>query len=245
MSARFDLCAWQYAHRGLWSDTIPENSPTAFRQAVGEGFGAECDVHITADGFPVVFHDFTLERMTGAEGRVDQTTLEALRALRLRETKEAPPTLAELLADMHEFPLLVELKSDDLTDRKRLTETVCALIADHTGPAAMMSFDREIVKFTREILPDQMVGLLTPPLSLQNEAGLEDALNFTAKHKLDYIAPHILDAPPLAACESSFSDAFVSWTVSMPEHLEMIRNTNAAPIFEKLDLALVRAASAS
>jgi glycerophosphoryl diester phosphodiesterase len=48
------------AHRGgaaLW----PENSPMAFRSAVALGVDVlEFDVHLTADGEPVVIHDATL-----------------------------------------------------------------------------------------------------------------------------------------------------------------------------------------
>ena len=33
-----------YAHRGLWSDTVPENSLAAFELAVKAGFAIELDV---------------------------------------------------------------------------------------------------------------------------------------------------------------------------------------------------------
>ena len=51
-------------HRGARS-LAPENTLASFRKAIELGVDAvECDVHLTRDGHPVIFHDFTLERCT-------------------------------------------------------------------------------------------------------------------------------------------------------------------------------------
>ena len=51
------------AHRGYhdMNKTIWENTPSAFQRAIDAGYAIECDVHIAADGVPVVFHDDDLE----------------------------------------------------------------------------------------------------------------------------------------------------------------------------------------
>ena len=58
-----------YAHRGLHDNEsdAPENSMAAFRKAVEGGYGMELDVQLSKDGVPVIFHDFTLERMARME----------------------------------------------------------------------------------------------------------------------------------------------------------------------------------
>lgn len=66
-----------YAHRGLHDNEseAPENSMAAFRKAVEGGYGIELDVQLTKDQVPVVFHDFTLQRMARmAEGAVTDST---------------------------------------------------------------------------------------------------------------------------------------------------------------------------
>ena len=56
MAISFDLQAYAYAHRGLWSETRPENTLAAFRAASANGLAAECDVHLSSDGEVVVHH---------------------------------------------------------------------------------------------------------------------------------------------------------------------------------------------
>ena len=67
-----------FAHRGLHDNDAeaPENSMAAFRKAVEAGFGMEMDVHVTKDGIPVVFHDFTLERICGENIEIEECNYE-------------------------------------------------------------------------------------------------------------------------------------------------------------------------
>jgi glycerophosphoryl diester phosphodiesterase len=58
------------AHRGFSRDGL-ENSMTAFRAAVDLGCRyLETDVHTTADGVLLLFHDSTLDRVTDGSGPV-------------------------------------------------------------------------------------------------------------------------------------------------------------------------------
>jgi len=58
------------AHRGNARE-FPENTIPAFASALGLGLRfLELDVHLSADGIPVVIHDHQLERTTGERGTV-------------------------------------------------------------------------------------------------------------------------------------------------------------------------------
>ncbi len=69
------------AHRGsrvLW----PENTMVAFQGAVDLGFRyLETDLHASADGVLVCFHDDTLQRTTDATGRLEHRTFAELRRI--------------------------------------------------------------------------------------------------------------------------------------------------------------------
>src|SRR6187399_213065 len=69
------------AHRG-YAARFPENTLSALEAAIEAGARwVEIDVQLTSDGFPVLFHDRTLERMCGVKGAVHERTLSDLRAL--------------------------------------------------------------------------------------------------------------------------------------------------------------------
>ena len=69
------------AHRGN-SRYAPENTLAAFREAIEIGAGAiETDLHLSADGYPVLMHDDLLDRTTSGKGAISACSLEELRAL--------------------------------------------------------------------------------------------------------------------------------------------------------------------
>src|SRR5262249_41546440 len=71
-------------HRG-GAAQWPENSMTAFRNAIAAGARVlELDVHLAADGTVAVIHDSTLDRTTSGHGPVGRATAADLARARLR-----------------------------------------------------------------------------------------------------------------------------------------------------------------
>ena len=84
------------AHRGLFDELNPENSLSAFKNAVKNNIPIEFDVVSTSDGVPVIFHDSKLARMTGQDGFISNCTYDEIKDLYLLKTKENIPTLTIL-----------------------------------------------------------------------------------------------------------------------------------------------------
>lgn len=71
-----------FAHRG-WSGLYPENTLLAFQKAIELGVdGFEMDVQLSRDGEVVVFHDETLDRVTGYHGYLRDLTVSGAQAAR-------------------------------------------------------------------------------------------------------------------------------------------------------------------
>lgn len=89
----------------------PENTLAGVRAALELGVDAiEVDVHVTADGIPVLMHDPTVDRTTNGRGSVASLTLEQIRAL--DAGGEPVPTLAEALELARSGALLIaEIKA--------------------------------------------------------------------------------------------------------------------------------------
>src|SRR5215471_3291399 len=85
-----------FAHRG-GAAHYPENSWRAFEHAVSLGYSyLETDVHATADGVLVAFHDRTLDRVTDRAGRLSRLPHREVSAARIAGT-DPIPRLEDLL----------------------------------------------------------------------------------------------------------------------------------------------------
>ncbi|MGI9029974.1 MAG: glycerophosphodiester phosphodiesterase [Ilumatobacteraceae bacterium] len=83
------------AHRGGASEA-PENSMPAFQNAVDLGYTyLETDVHVTADGVVVAFHDDDLQRTCGRAGRISELPWDEVATARI-DGQEPIPRLVEL-----------------------------------------------------------------------------------------------------------------------------------------------------
>jgi len=125
-----------------------ENTLTAFRHAVGLGYRyLETDVHATADGHVVAFHDDHLGRVTDREGRVSELPLSEVERARIGGS-EPVPLLADLLEELPGARFNIDLKAPgvvgpmvDLLRRTNAHDRVC--IGSFT--------ERTLRRFRREV----------------------------------------------------------------------------------------------
>jgi glycerophosphoryl diester phosphodiesterase len=123
-----------FAHRGA-SAHAPENTLAAFELALAQGAdGIELDAKLSADGNVVVIHDPTVDRTTGAHGRVKDLSLAELRALDAGSffssnfNREKIPMLEEVFEAFGKRLFInVELTNYN-TPRDHLVESVCMLV---------------------------------------------------------------------------------------------------------------------
>nr|WP_130837504.1 glycerophosphodiester phosphodiesterase family protein [Lachnoclostridium sp. Marseille-P6806] len=162
---RPDRTAFQtklFAHRGLHDNRTgaPENSMPAFRRAVQAGYGIELDVQTTRDHVPVVFHDFTLERMCGVPGKVSDYTFEELRRFTLGTSDEQIPSFREFLDEVNgAVPLIVEYKVEA---RDLSVCRICApMLRNYPGVYCIESFNPLVLLWYRKHAPEVMRGQLS------------------------------------------------------------------------------------
>lgn len=136
------------AHRGYhdMNATRWENTLSAFDAAAKKGFAIECDVMLTGDGVPVIFHDHDLQRLGGQGGLVWQKSAAEMGALRIGGTSDHAPTLREMLNIVAgRVPLVIELKGIPGHD-EGLVEAVATELRPYPGRAAIMSFDHWLIR---------------------------------------------------------------------------------------------------
>lgn len=120
-----------FAHRGGAADGL-ENTAAQFRRAAAAGYRyIETDVHATADGRLVAFHDATLDRVTDGAGRIADLPWTDVRHARVAGS-EPVPLFEELLEEFPEVRWNVDVKAEpalrpllDLIERADAWRRVC------------------------------------------------------------------------------------------------------------------------
>lgn len=235
------LGQWAYAHRGLHSPGVPENSPAAFAAAMERGLGIECDIQRSADGQAMVFHDATLERLTAETGPLSRHTAAELGRIALTGGADTIPTLRALLDSVAgRVPLLIEIKSARGTGQR--TSATCLAVRraleGYTGLHAVMSFDPRVVRWFADHSRLTPRGLV---VTEEDDKALPGILrrHFALWHaKPDFLAYDIRDLPSrFAAAQRARGLPVLSWTVRSAEHRMRAAEYADAPIAEGAGVA--------
>jgi glycerophosphoryl diester phosphodiesterase len=158
-------------HRGA-ADTAPENTLASLRQAFAEGARmVEIDVRLSSDGIPILLHDDTLDRTTGAHGPADQWTAEALGALDAGFWKadrffgEPIPALSEVILLCTDLGLMlnIEIKPNPGQDEQTawaIADLLTAQWPDSLPWPLVSSFSVASLVALRRVAPHLPRGLL-------------------------------------------------------------------------------------
>lgn len=150
-----------YAHRGA-SEYAPENTLLAFYSGLLMGAnGIETDVQRTKDGVLVLFHDDTISRVTGGEGKISDYRFNDL--LKFDVTKN---NLSDKIVKLEEF--LKKFSFHDITFAIEIKyegyeKEVCDLIFKYNleEKTIITSFNFKCLKNVRKIAPELKTGYLT------------------------------------------------------------------------------------
>ena len=159
------------AHRGV-SGLERENTCMAFVAAGNRSYwGIETDVHVTADGELIVFHDDTTTRCTTERTAltIEQTDFSTLRELELSEWKgNTPkrilqmPTPEEYVEICKKYEKVAVLELKNAFDKEHIYE-ICDQIAalDYLDQTIFISFCYDNMVAIREKYPEQRAQFLT------------------------------------------------------------------------------------
>ena len=218
---------------------MPENSRAAFAKAIAAGNGIELDVQRSSDGQPVVFHDDTLDRLTGESGPTERRSAAQLGTITLKvaggaDTTETIPSLRQVLAQVGgKVPVLIEIKSDRKVRIAALCLAVRRVLEGYTGPHAVMSFDPRVSRWYWRHSPHTVRGLIV-------SEGEDRALPGKIRRRLwlwharpDFLAYDVRDLPSrFAAAQRRRGLPVATWTVRKSEHDERAEAYADAAIFE-------------
>ncbi len=148
------------AHRGLFDNIkVPENSISAFKNALKKNLPIELDVQLTSDNKLVVFHDESLYRMTKKKKILQETTYDELTLFNLLDTTEKIPLFKDVLKIISGKVLLdIEIKNTNKI--KETCEILMNELKDYNGEYIIKSFNPKIVHYFKKHYPNVTRGLL-------------------------------------------------------------------------------------
>ncbi len=235
-----EFIRWMYAHRGLWSEEkkIPENSLPAFARAVESGYAIELDVQLTKDNHLVVFHDDTLTRMCGKEGKTSAYTLAELKQLRLKDTDCEIPEFREVLELVDgKVPLLIEIKLP--THNTRTCMILNRELKNYQGKYCIESFNSLALRWFKRHRPGIVRGQLSD--RFRKSDGVNLVLRFLAARLMlnwvgrpDFIAYNYRHANKLGLRlqRMLFGVPLFAWTVQNQPDWKKCRHTFDTVIFD-------------
>ncbi len=146
----------------------PANTLAGVRASLASADAMEIDLHLCADGVPVLLHDATLDRTTDLTGPVRERTLADLARADAGDG-EPVPTLDDVLDLVSgRLDVLCELKVDPdaRDDGPALLDATLAVLRRHRaeGWSALHSFDHDLVERARRLAPAMTTAAIAPPL---------------------------------------------------------------------------------
>ena len=174
------------AHRGL-SGIETENTNSAFVAAGNRSYwGIETDIHKTADGVYVIFHDDNTGRMTNIDLVVEEVTYKDLCELTLNDINGKQgrrdliiPLLGDYISICKKYDkhAVLELKNSfTYEDIKEIVEIIESY--EYLDDTTVISFDINNLISLRQICPNQKAQYLTGEFS-------NEILENLKKYKLD------------------------------------------------------------
>ena len=244
MSAMEGQC---FAHRGYFNNAseAPENSLLSFQYAIDNGYGIELDVQLSSDGVPMVFHDADLMRVCGVEGKIWDYSCEELQKMKLLDSEETIPTMAQALELINgQVPLLVEYKMD------KVDTAVCAktqaLLDEYDGDYVIQCFHPFALLWYEAKAPHVARGYLSKDFVAEKHAdGKEPSiLDFALSHMLlnflmkpDFISYQFSDANHPALQWAQLIGAKTGcWTLKSQEDYESVKDQFDFYIFDSFQL---------
>lgn len=229
------------AHRGLFNNKdIPENSLPAFKLAVNNGYGIELDVQLTSDNKLVVFHDESLQRMTGISKVLNQCNYDEISNLCLLDTNYHIPLFEDVLKLLNkDTPLIIEIKPEG-----RYIETTKAtveMMKTYHGIYNIESFNPNVVRYLKTHEPHIIRGQLSYNYLKDKKSKINPILKLILTYLLlnfytkpDYIAYDCTNTNNISfrIVSQFYRSECIAWTVKSQDEYEKIKKYYKCFIFD-------------
>jgi len=206
-----------YAHRGASAD-FPEHTLAAYLGAIEQGaFGFECDIRITKDETPILWHDANMKKEANNAAIIANKTY-----AEIKQIYPAVMTLNELLdlAIAQKKSLALETKHPVLTGN-RVEELVVTELHRRKKEIEVSGINIAIMSFSWFAI--EKIKKMDPNIKtvmLLHESSARISRRFTSAHAIGPSIQMIKKSPELATEIKNSGKELYVWTVDLTEDLQ-------------------------
>ncbi|MFM2620352.1 glycerophosphodiester phosphodiesterase family protein, partial [Vibrio alginolyticus] len=184
-------------HRGV-AGSYPENTKISIQAAIDLGLKwVEVDIQPTKDNVLVVCHDHTVNRCSNGQGRVDELTLEDLKALDFGSwfstdfSGEKIVTLDELLtlATENNLNLNIEVKVDN-HPAEEVAQTLANALTKSPMPqenVLLSSFSHDVIRAMHKYCSGYRLGVLSEFFTRKDKRLLEEVSAYSCNLNINWV----------------------------------------------------------
>ncbi len=225
------------AHRGLHSNTIPENSIASFKEAIKHNYGIEFDVRMTKDGVFIIFHDKTTKRLTNKDLIISNTSYEKIKKLKLAN-QESIPCLEELL-NIVTSKTYLDIEIKEIKHYRKNLRKLKNILDSYNINYSIKSFDPRIARYYKKIKPKIKCGVLSYNYhNCHLPRGLKYILrncSYLPFYKPDFIAYKIDDYnDKIARKVKKYAIPLMLWTIDDEDKFTKASKLTNLLVFEKI-----------
>jgi glycerophosphoryl diester phosphodiesterase len=207
------------AHRGSHRGTeIPENSMRAFEESIRLNHPIELDIFKLVDQSIAVFHDETLKRVTGVDGKISDQSSSDLKRLKLFGTDQTIPLLDDVLNLVQgKVPILIEIKEQPIAGQ--IEPILWQKLSNYSGDYAIQSFNPNTLAWFKKNAPTVTRGQLSGNFKGENlewyKKLILSNLLLNPLSQPHFVAYDLKALPnvPTAIARNLFKVPIIAWTI--------------------------------
>lgn len=222
------------SHRGA-NREAPQNTLPAFKKSIEIGVdGFETDIHLTADGVPVICHNYTIDETSDGHGNVKEMTFEQLRThdfgsyFHEKFKGTTLPSLEEFLSlcETADIEIMnIEIKPPLDGNMEIVAKTIDAVKAHGLFDKLLISsFDANVLVECKNVDPKCKTGYLYAPNKAHFYTNMIFGyVEYAKKIKADYLHPHFISVTKQYVKKLHKNGIKVNvWTVNKPETVKKL-----------------------
>lgn len=205
------------SHRGVFSETVAENSKKSIIMAVQKGFHyIELDISFSKDHIPFIFHDISLKRKANLDSLTSEVSWEEIQKLKLFDGQQIL-SLKSFFGEFAQFfdGIILDIKGGNNYFKEK-ADSFAKVIneSNYSKDIFVIGCYCEVLSAIKSLNPKLKIGCENQGF-LYNYITSNDLISLNYNNQFSYLEYSLA---------KKFDLALILWTINKKQELDKIRN---------------------